>query len=60
MEIKEQIIPLTVDDDGAVVMHLDTGEANADWMRANRLLEAGKTKELEELDAKPMHTIQEA
>jgi hypothetical protein len=53
------IDPIEVDEEGNVVFNLSADAANADWIRAARLVEKGKTEELEELSTTPVYRYEE-
>ena len=52
--MKKYLKPVQVDDNGDVNFNLAT-EAADDWIRAARLLKAGKLKEFEKMDNSPTH-----
>jgi len=51
------IVPVNVIEviNGEPVINLASDAANDDWLRASRLLEAGKLEELKELESQQMY-----
>ena len=60
MKIKlKRVKDVEVNEDGEITFNLSARASNADWIRAARLLKAGKLDEYKRLENTPMYYIVE-
>ena len=60
MKIKlKRVKEVEVNEDGEITFNLSARASNADWIRAARLLKAGKLDEYKRLENTPMYYIVE-
>ena len=58
-DMKKKLQPIVHREDGTILCYPDADEANADWLRARRLLVEGRTEELQEKLDTPMWVEEE-
>ncbi len=56
MKLKK-VKPIEINAKGEMVFNLAADTANADWLRAARLLKQGRIKEVEKLSKTPMYYL---